>query len=152
MTIPMKLRSSLASAFVVLAWAPASKTSQVSSACRTAPDGSTANLRAYIQNIVSGTDSAKAHSRTAFHLPHVSADRVQIVSYTDTATCRRARAAYVFYVGSDTITTPAVDVLVIRGNTTTSRYIISDYKAHVGEFGVATVTDTSFSFLVTVAD
>jgi hypothetical protein len=62
---------------------------------------STANLRTYIQNIVSDTDTAKAHSRTVFNLPRVSADHVQIVSYTDTATCR-PRAAYVFYVGSDT--------------------------------------------------
>lgn len=95
----------------------------------------------HIQNVVTATDTNTVTLRTNMKLLATAADSVTLV--TDSATCWRARNAYVTAITSDTTHVPSVFTFRVGS----LRYLTTDFQVHGGEFTVEAVTDTSFTVL-----
>jgi hypothetical protein len=108
--------------------------------CGTAT-GMSAYQVTYYQGVVTATDSAAGRLRNNLGL--VSATSNSVTPVTDSATCWRARNAYVASLKSDTLHVPTV--WVIKGGPT--RYVITDFVVHYGEWTEDLITDTTFVML-----
>ena len=109
------------------------------------------DLLTYVKNLVAMPDTVSANLRRALSIPSSNNTPVQLAGAGNRTICSRARAAFVAATGSDTISTPQVDVISIGAVTRDSlRYVVTDRKAHAGEFRVDVVMDSSFKVLANI--
>jgi hypothetical protein len=108
--------------------------------CR-AVDGFATDLRAYVIDVTTGTDSLSAATRSAWNVPSIS-DTTQVVFVSDTTACTQAAIAHARAEKRDTLNPPAVYLLAV-GST---RYVAFN-GARAGEFLVSYVLDAQFNVL-----
>lgn len=113
---------------------PASATS--ASQCL-APNGYAEDTRAYILEVINGTDSALSELRMNINLP--PAPPTEVVFESDSTQCAAAARAHAIATETDTLT-PAPVYLLRVGST---RFVVFN-GFRVGEFITAFIFDTTF--------
>src|SRR5690242_16462697 len=109
--------------------------------CRAA-DGFANDLRSYVIDVTTGTDSLSAATRSAWNVPFIS-DTIRVLFVTDTTACTRAAIAHARAQRRDALNPPPVFLLAV-GST---RYVAFN-GARAGEFFVHYVLDAQFNVLV----
>jgi len=104
-------------------------------------DGYASDLRLYVVQVATGTDSASAATRAAWNIPAI-ADSSQIRFVSDSTQCTRAAHAHAIAERADTLNPPPVYLLRV-GST---RYVAYN-GARAGEFLVHYVLDDQFNVL-----
>lgn len=137
----------LLAAMLALGSAPVSLVAQATSACHAA-DRQSDDLLRYIRTVVTSNDPAFVRLRTNARIPAVDSSQVVLIhNAADSAICERARASYLRGFKTDTLHVPTVYVIRIGP----TRYLVTDFKQQVGEFGAMTIFDENFSFVVGLA-
>ena len=127
---------------------PAAGLTQTSSACRPS-DGESAQILAWVQGIVTGTDSASIRQRLLMQLPSVSASQISYV--TDTKICSKMVTSYTARVGyqqpaSGPGQTPSGRLHVVKVGTT---YLVSDPALRAGKYYFVVTFDKQYNILWT---
>ena len=108
--------------------------------CR-AVDGYATDLRSYVIEVTTGTDSSSAAMRSAWNVPFIS-DTTRVAFVSDTTACTRAAIAHARAERQGPLNPPPVYLLAI-GST---RYVAYN-GARAGEFFVHYVLDAQFNVL-----
>lgn len=108
--------------------------------CLPSSDSLAINLRAYVVELVTATDSATVADRVLFNLPATTANKVSIE--TGSSTCSTAAAK--FHAAVRPPGTPAVSRTLIVIKVSTTRYVVRDMNETFGEFSPTMIFDKNW--------